>query len=222
MDQVEELLELLNTLIFSYVDNIFTFDIATLTDVRTCLQDSLDKIEFLQLESQLQQEEIQQKNHHYELVLVQKNCIFEEDDDVDSNQQPLHKKLSEHASYMNENEVKLPFSKLIIKPWEEIRHTKHRTCIRYEKEVTFHIPDDNKPIQFQSVGLLQENSYSPAPIQEQILICQHCQRVGHMEYQCFDLHPCDHCGKHNHPSNKCSYNKKYARVRNHYGWITSW
>jgi hypothetical protein len=94
--------------------------------------------------------------------------------------------------------------------------------IGYEKDVTFHNPDYTKPIQFQSVGLLQESSHSPAPVQEQILICQHCQRVGHMEDQCFDLHPCEHCGQHNHPSDKCFKRKTTARVKNHYGWIPSW
>jgi hypothetical protein len=119
-------------------------------------------------------------------------------------------------------QVQLSLSKPIIRPWEEIRDNKHITCIGYEKEVTFHIPDYTKPIQFQSVGLLQESSYSPAPVQEQIPKCQHCHRVGHMEDQCFDLHPCEHCGKHNHPSDRCSKCKKSARVKNHYGWITSW
>jgi hypothetical protein len=45
----------------------------------------------------------------------------------------------------------------------------HKIGIIYEKEVTFHIPYYTKPIQFQSVGFLQEISYSPAPIQEKIL-----------------------------------------------------
>jgi hypothetical protein len=70
MARIDELLELLNTLILSSVDNTVTIDIATFTDVLTCLQDSQNKIKFLQLESQLQQEEIQQKNHHSKLVLI--------------------------------------------------------------------------------------------------------------------------------------------------------
>jgi hypothetical protein len=220
MARIDELLELLNTLILSSVDNTITFDIATLTDVRTCLQDSLDKIEFLQLESQLQQEEIQQKNIlHSELVLVQNNSLLEED--IDSDQQPVQKELSEPTSYMNGEEVQPSLSKIIIGPWEEIRHNKHKTCIRYENEVTFHIPNYTKPIQFQSVGLLQEGSRSSASVQEQIHKCQHSQRVGHMEDQCFDLHPCENCGKHNHPSYRCSKCKTTAQVKNHCGWMTS-
>ena len=42
MDQIDELLELL-----------VTIDKAILTNVLTCLQDSHDKIEFLQLEAQV-------------------------------------------------------------------------------------------------------------------------------------------------------------------------
>jgi hypothetical protein len=29
-------------------------------------------------------------------------------------------------------------------------------------------------------------------------------------------------GKYNHHSDKCSNHQKYARVKNHYGWMTSW
>jgi hypothetical protein len=96
MARIDELLELLNTLILSSVDNTVTTDIATLTDVLTCLQDSQDKIKFLQLESQLQQEEIQQKNHHSELVLVQNNSLFEFEND--SYQQPTHDQISDTTS----------------------------------------------------------------------------------------------------------------------------
>jgi hypothetical protein len=120
------------------------------------------------------------------------------------------------------NKFMLSLSKPIIRPWEEIGDNKHRTGIIYEKEVTFHISDYIKPIQFQSVEFLQEVSTSPIPIQDRIPKCQHCHRVGHMEDQCFDLHPCEHCAKHNHPSDRCSKSKKPARVKNHYGWITFW
>jgi hypothetical protein len=82
----------------------------------------------------------------------------------------------------------LTLSKLIIIPWEEITQNKLRTSIGYEKYVTFHNLDYIQPIQFQSVRLLQESLQSPSPVQEQILKCQHCQRVGYIEYQCFNLH----------------------------------
>ena len=102
MARIDELLGLLNTLILSSVDNIVTIDITTFIDVLTCLQDSKDKIEFLQLESQLQQEEIQQKNHHFELVLVQKNSLFEFEND--SYQEPAHDQISDATSGADSSE----------------------------------------------------------------------------------------------------------------------
>jgi len=110
----------------------------------------------------------------------------------------------------------------MIKPREEIRNNKHRTCIGYEKEVAFHSSNYTKSIQFQSIGLLQEGLYSPAPVQEKILKCQNFHQVGHMKEQCFYIHPCEHCGKHNHPLKICSNHNKYARVKNHYGWMNTW
>jgi hypothetical protein len=158
---------------------------------------------------------------HSELVLVQ-NPLFkaDEDDVAYSDQQPTQQQFSETTPDSSTNKDQLPLSKQIIRPREEIRHKKHKTSLGYEKDVTFHNPDYTKPIQFQSVGLLQESSH--APVQEQTSICQHCQRVGKFEDQCFDLHPCEHCGQHNHPSNKCFSNKKSARINNHYGWMASW
>jgi hypothetical protein len=45
---------------------------------------------------------------------------------------------------------------------------------------------------------------------------------GHKENQCFDLHPCQHCGKHNHSSDRCSTLKKPAILKIHYEWIDPW
>jgi hypothetical protein len=87
-------------------------------------------------------------------------------------------------------QVQNTLSNPIIRPWEEIIYNKNRTGLGYDKEVTFHIPDYSKPIQFHSVGFLQEISTSPVPIQHQNDKCKHCNRVGHKENHCFDLHPC--------------------------------
>jgi hypothetical protein len=69
-----------------------------------------------------------------------------------------------------------------------------------------------------SAGFLDENLKTPEVneevknvddiiddkhIEKKLDKCQHCHRVGHMENQCFDLHPCLHCGKTNHHSDKC-------------------
>jgi hypothetical protein len=179
----------------------------------------------LQTQTRLLHDALERKNlrQHSELVLAH-NPLFKDDenDDVNLDQQPVQQQLSETTPDSSTYKVQLSLSKWIIRPWEEIRNNKHRTGIGYEKDVTFHIHDYTKLIQFQSVGLLQDGSHSPTPFQEQFQKCQHCQRVGHMEDQCFDLHPCEHCGQQNHPSNRCSNMKKSARVKNHYGWIPSW
>jgi hypothetical protein len=136
MAQIDELLELLNTLILSFVDNTVTTDIAILTDVLTCLQDLQDKIEFLQLESQLQQDEIQQKNHHSEPVLVHNNYLFKFENDP--NQQPTQEQLSETAPNSSTDEVQLPLSKPFIRSWEEIRYNKHRTVLEHQALMVHH------------------------------------------------------------------------------------
>ena len=105
------------------------------------------------------------------------------------------------------------FSKPIIIPWEEINNNKHRLGLGYDKEVTFHIPNYSRPIQFQIYGFLQENSSSLVLVQHQ---CQHCHQIGHMEDQCFSFHPCQHCEKHIHSSDRCSTLKKSARVKIHH------
>ena len=65
-----DVLEWLNTLISSTVDQTITINKASLSDIQTCLQNALDKIEFLQLELELQRDELQQKSCHSELVFV--------------------------------------------------------------------------------------------------------------------------------------------------------
>ena len=44
----------------------------------------------------------------------------------------------------------------------------------------------------------------------------------HIEDQCFDLHPCQHCRKHNHLLDKCSKLNKSARLNIQYGWFNLW
>jgi hypothetical protein len=110
----------------------------------------------------------------------------------------------------------------IIRPWEEINYNKNRERLGYDKEVTFNILNYSRPMQFQSVGFLQEVLNSPVPVQHQNEKCQHCNRVGHMENHCFDIHPCHHCGKHSHSSNICSTLNKPARLKIHCEWIDPW
>ena len=67
MAKINDALELLHNLIHSSVHDMVKMSKNTLFNIQTCLQDAQDKIEFLQLESQLQQ-----KSHHSEPVSVQK------------------------------------------------------------------------------------------------------------------------------------------------------
>ena len=74
--------------------------------------------------------------------------------------------------------------------------------------MTFNILEYSKPIQFVSVGFINEesnqkvheeaNQQADENHMEEIPECQNCHRVGHFEKNCFDLHPCQHCGKNNH------------------------
>jgi hypothetical protein len=79
--------------------------------------------------------------------------------------------LQQHAvnqlSRISKQHVQNTLSKPIIIPWEEIIYNKNRTGFRYDKEVTFHIPDYSRPIKFQSDGFLQDDSLSPIPVQHQ-------------------------------------------------------
>lgn len=58
MTKPNEVLELLNTLMLCIVDDIVKISKVTLADIRIYLQHALEKIEFLQLESQLKQDQL--------------------------------------------------------------------------------------------------------------------------------------------------------------------
>jgi hypothetical protein len=167
MVQVEELLEILNTLILSFVDNTITIDKITLQSIVTCLHVLQAKTSLLQNQNRLLHDALKRQNlqQHFEPILIQ-SPLFKNEEDVedDSDQQPVHEQLSEIVPDSSTNQ--LPLSKQIIKHWEEIRQNKHRMGIGYENDVTFHNPYYTKPIQLQSVGLFQDNSHSPALVQE--------------------------------------------------------
>jgi len=59
MDRIGIVLELLNTLIHSTMANTIMIDKAIVADIQTCLKNVQENIEFLQLESQLQQDDLQ-------------------------------------------------------------------------------------------------------------------------------------------------------------------
>ena len=192
MARINNLLELLRALIASTVESTININKDTLSKIHTCLQNEHEKIDFLQLESQFQQEELQQQSHHYELVSVQKI-------ERDPHQQEEYKvEVGSHSVLISGVDVHADATaqpallKPIIRPWEEVVHNKHKTGLGYDKDVSFHIPDYTKPIIFQSAKFLYDSSPAavpdPAPQQQhQIVKCQHCDRVGHMKYHCLIL-----------------------------------
>jgi hypothetical protein len=249
MERSHELLELLNTLINTTEDNIVILNKENLQSVLTCLQVTQAKVRLLQAQSQLLNDELinlknQQPMKYFELFFVQNNPLYDDDDDDDFDQQSVKEQINKPTSEANSNEnesqagdakaqsdttsiseskceachqVQHDLSKPIIRPWEELHFNRNRHGLGYENQNNFHIPNYSKPILFVSAGLLQENSTSN--VDDQDFKCQHCNRVGHMENNCFDLHPCQHCGKHNHSSERCSTLKKPTRLKLHYEWI---
>ena len=138
MAKINEALELLNNLIHSNVHDMVKMSKNALCNIQSCLQDAQEQIEFLQLESQFQQEELQQRSHHSEPVTAQKIV-------KDSYQKKEDKFLVDvHADVAAQPALLKP----IIRPWEELVHNKHRTGLGYDKDVSFHIPDYTKPIIF--------------------------------------------------------------------------
>ena len=244
MTRLDNALELLNTLIHSTVDEMVKINKTYLFNIKVCLQNAQENIEFLQLETKLQQEESQQWSHHSEPISVQK---IETDSHKQQNINVANSLPNTTTDLHADVKIQSALPKPIIRPWEQLVHNKHRTGLGYDKDLSFHIPDYVKPIKFQSVGLIHDSSPAPhdsaptphdssAPVvpdsaplpqqqqqqKQQIMKCQHCDRVGHLKDHCFDLHPCNHCHKTSHSSHRCFKNKRPARTKIHLGWIASW
>ena len=156
---VYEVLESLETLIQYATGDTIKINKTTLVDIQICLQNAQEKIEFLQLESQL----------HSKPVSVQKI-------ERDSHQQQEYKVAVDSHSMPSikaylQAEAKIQPTLPIIRPWEELVHNKHRTGLGYDKDVSFHISDYSKPIKFQSVGFLYDGSPvavpDPTPLPQQ-------------------------------------------------------
>jgi hypothetical protein len=99
MAQSLELLEFLNTLINTIEDNTVILNKETLQSVLTCLQVMEAKVRLIQAQSQLLNDElIDLKNEQpvkcSELVFVQHNPLYDNDDDDDFDQQSVKEQLS--------------------------------------------------------------------------------------------------------------------------------
>jgi hypothetical protein len=104
-----ELLELMNTLINTTEDNIVILNQETLQLVLTCLQVTESKVRLLQSLSQLLNDEIrdlknQQPVKCSELVFVQHNPLYDDEDD-DFDQQSVKEKLSKTTPDANKDEA---------------------------------------------------------------------------------------------------------------------
>jgi len=110
-----QLLQILNNLILSSVGDMVNINKTTIDNIQVHLQHAHEMIEFLQLESQLQRDELQQKSD------VSKSFIHTyEDKFVDS------KSLIQPTSSVEvvPNPTQLS-SKPIINPWEQIQSKKN-------------------------------------------------------------------------------------------------
>ena len=156
MARINEVLEFLKTLILSTTHDTLKVSKVSLTDIQVCLQNSQEKIDILQLESQLQQEELKQRSHS-EHVSVQNIETATHQQQVDNVTIHSDKVARLHV----DAEVQLALPKPIIRPWEQLVHNKHRTSLGYDKDLSFQIPDLAKPIQYQSVVFINDSSFAP-------------------------------------------------------------
>ena len=224
MAQHIQLLNILHSLIISSDEDMVHISKETLADLSWHLQQTHETIEFLQLESQLQRDELQQKS-------ASSKSFNHTDEDKYVDSKPLNQTTSSVEVVHDQIHIS---SKPTIKPWEEIQNNKNRRGLGYVTDDTnLHIPDYSKPIKFVSAGFLEQltsvgskkvadkQTFTQLKVNVQPK-CSHCQRTGHMEDQCFDLHPCCHCGKPNHSLEKCRNQQKSARLKIHYEWIDPW
>ena len=139
MAQHIQLLNILHSLIISSDEDMVHVRKETLVDLSRHLQQTHETIEFLQLESQLQRNELQEKS-----------------DTFKSLNHPDDKSFIPTASSVEVVPVQIS-SKPIIKPWEEIQNNKNRRGLGYVSDDTnLHIPDYSKPIKFVSAGFIAQ------------------------------------------------------------------
>ena len=108
MERSLELLELLKTLIISIENNTVILNKSTCQSVVTCLQVSQAKVQLLQAQSQLLNDEIcnlknQESIKQFEQVLLHQNPLFDDENDY-YNQHSVKNQVSESTSEKNEDE----------------------------------------------------------------------------------------------------------------------
>ena len=175
MAQHIQLLNILHSLIISSDEDMVHISKETLADISRHLQQKHETIEFLQLESQLRRNELQEKSDTFKSLNHPDDKSFNQ---TTSSVEVVHEQIS---------------SKPIIKPWEEIQNNKNQRGLGYVTDDTnLHIPDYSKPIKFINACFLAELSsagskkvaYKHNCTQPEVDVqpkCSHCQRTSHME-----------------------------------------
>ena len=64
MDRMDDVLKLLNNLIHSTIDEMVKINKTCLSNIKICLQNAQENIEFSQLETKLQKEELQHRKNN--------------------------------------------------------------------------------------------------------------------------------------------------------------
>ena len=148
MARISEVLEFMKTLIQSSVDDTLQINKGSLSEIQTCLQNAQEKIDFLQLESQLQQEELKQRSHskHVSVQNIETATHQRKVNNVTVGSDLVPNKAAVvHADA--ETQSALP--KLIIRPWEHLVHNKHTTGLGYEKDFPFILQTAQSPLSFR-------------------------------------------------------------------------
>jgi len=193
MEKNIQFLQVLYNLIISTSEDMVKINKATLFDIKMHSHQAHETIEFLQLESQLQRDELQQNNDVSEPF----NHTNEDKDEFKSLR---HTTSSVEVVH---DQVQLSFSKPIIKSWEEIQCNKNHRGLGYDKDDNnLHIPYYSNKIKFISARFLDQVTSTSHEKVENKPTCKHCQRKHHVEDHFFHLHPYHRCGNKNHSSKK--------------------
>ena len=138
-----QLSQIINNLMLSLAGDMVHISKTTLADIQVHIQHAHETIEFLQLESQLQRNELQEKH-------VASKSLTNPETTNHSNS------FIQPDSSVEVVPVQLS-SKPIIKPWEEIQSNRNRRGLGYVKDdANLHIPDYSRPIKFVSAGFLAQ------------------------------------------------------------------
>lgn len=102
----------------------------------------------MHLESQFQQDELQQWELHFELILFRTNTESHKQLKTNQISKFDHSILSAREDLNTYVEIHPPLPKQIMRPLEDFVRNKHITCLGYDKEVYFNNLDYSKPIKF--------------------------------------------------------------------------